>query len=185
MYRTLLSAAFVGLTGVSGVYEGMPSPSMIYERLERAATPCAQTVTYSLGTIDADAGYSNGEILAALSDAAAAWDKAAGRVLFAYAPGGGDIRIDVLGRHADPLVYAAPGVNPSYTGSPFGERIVLANVDADTHVRHVFAHEFGHALGLPDSSESADLMHLLGTSTAASTADADALRALCGEIVLQ
>jgi hypothetical protein len=176
MYKTLLSAAFLGLTGVGGVYADI---STVFSRVSQAAYPCKHTIIYSVATDPADPN--RGSALAAVSDAAAWWDRAAGRVLFAYGTSGPDLIITIAATSSDPLWYEAGGTYASYESSLSGQEIAIAHLHDRMQFRHLLAHELGHALGLADSTSTDSLMLLNGTSTTPSREDAQAIQALCGE----
>lgn len=50
--------------------------------------PCKQPITYSIGSFDTRFGLSRERFLEAIRDAEAMWEKAIGKELFVYAPGG-------------------------------------------------------------------------------------------------
>ncbi len=57
-------------------------------RLEGRLLPCAQPITYTVGSFDARFGISKSEFLNAIAQAEAIWEKPVGKNLFAYAPDG-------------------------------------------------------------------------------------------------
>jgi len=57
--------------------------------------PCSRPLTYSLDLVDERFGLPRSEVLAAVKQAAAVWEKPAGRPLFAYADDG-EIKIDLI-----------------------------------------------------------------------------------------
>lgn len=60
--------------------------------------PCQQPIKYSIGSFDSRFGVSRPQFLSDVAQAAAIWDKAAGKPLFAYssAPSASDLKINLI-----------------------------------------------------------------------------------------
>jgi len=58
--------------------------------------PCAQPITYTLGTFDEQFGISKTYFLSALSEAEAIWEKPLGKDLFSYVPEGGRLKVNLI-----------------------------------------------------------------------------------------
>ena len=66
-------------------------------RLVRSGVfPCSSPITYSIGSIDQRFGLAPGELEAALAEAAAVWNRAAGREVFKGLPSGGGLAVNLV-----------------------------------------------------------------------------------------
>ena len=64
--------------------------------LKRRIKPCAEPLTYMVGSFDRRFDVSQQTFLSALAEAEAVWEKPSGRNLFAYAPENGDLRVNLV-----------------------------------------------------------------------------------------
>jgi len=66
-------------------------------RLARArAFPCSSPITYSIATIDTGYTISREELAGALAEAETVWEAQAGKNLFEFRPGGGDVSVNFV-----------------------------------------------------------------------------------------
>ncbi|MDP3956695.1 MAG: matrixin family metalloprotease [bacterium] len=65
-------------------------------RLDGQLLPCAKPITYSIGSFDVRFGLSKSAFLSAVAQAEAIWEKPAQKELFAYAPNGGTLTINLV-----------------------------------------------------------------------------------------
>lgn len=86
----------IGAALIAGYYRGPIGKGAEYmrERLFPAA-PCTETIRYSLGSFDDRFAVSKTQFLSMIGQAAAIWNKAAGKTLLAYAPDG-DLKINLV-----------------------------------------------------------------------------------------
>ena len=64
-------------------------------RFESLVLPCAEPITYAVGSFDSRSGISKNAFLSAVDGAEAIWEKPAGKNLFAYAPNG-NLKINLV-----------------------------------------------------------------------------------------
>lgn len=87
MRRVLTIILIVAAVGAS-IFLFCNELRSLFARLEGQILPCAQPITYSIGSFDARFGISKSNFLDAVASAEAIWEKSAGENLFAYAPDG-------------------------------------------------------------------------------------------------
>jgi len=87
MKRALTIILIVAAIG-TGVFLFRGELGNLLARLEGQFLPCAQPITYSIGSFDSRFGISKANLLTAVSDAEAIWEKPTGENLFAYAADG-------------------------------------------------------------------------------------------------
>ena len=58
--------------------------------------PCQNPITYSIGSFDKRFGITREEFLSAITKAEQTWEASAGKELFAYAPSGGDVTVNLI-----------------------------------------------------------------------------------------
>lgn len=88
-FTLTLFVVLLAALAVAAAHFVAPPLAGVFERVARAPLPCEEPVTYSMGSEDARFGLSRGEFVAAMRAAEKAWEDAAGRDLFDYAPEGG------------------------------------------------------------------------------------------------
>ncbi len=86
--------------GIGGAwYYGGPRLQFLkdgYSRIQALLFPCSVPETYSLGTFDTRFGLSKEKFLAAVGEAEAVWEKAAGRPLFEKKASGGALTVNLV-----------------------------------------------------------------------------------------
>lgn len=64
--------------------------------VQNRISPCAQPITYSIGSVDSRFGISQSILIADLKDAEAIWETPSGKNLFQYVPSGGDVTVNLV-----------------------------------------------------------------------------------------
>lgn len=95
-----LAAAAVPATAPGPTDDGSAPPAR-QSREGGSQVPCAVPLEWRLARVDGAFGVSEGEVVAALEEAAALWEGAVGRDLFRHSPGGFPIRLVFDDRQAE------------------------------------------------------------------------------------
>lgn len=183
--KITIAATLISASGVGGVYSSALDLAYAgFGRMLRAANPCTQTITYRIGELDDGFPVSRGQFVSAVSDAAALWDKAVGRVVFAEDPVHGVVAITLSehDRASDVLSYSAAAAPLStYDDAISSERVVIHAFPGRKGLTRVIAREFGHVLGLTSTTTEGALMNPSTPSDEPQLSEADrlALSALC------
>lgn len=94
MKRAIKIIFIVAVIGVA-VFLYRDNLSSLFSRLKNQLLPCAEPITYAIGSFDTRFGISKNAFLAAIAKAEAIWEKPAGKNLFAYAPDG-NLKINLV-----------------------------------------------------------------------------------------
>lgn len=78
------------------IYAHRTELRLVAHRVRLKAAPCSEAITYSLGAVDGRFGISTDTLAGELKEAEAVWNEPARRTLFEYAPGGGDVTINLV-----------------------------------------------------------------------------------------
>lgn len=95
IFDWLLLAALIGSMGY-GVYTHQSEVESVLHALGRKVAPCARPVTYSLGSIDPRFGIGSSTVLRDIEEAERIWEAPSGKNLFAYAPTGGEVTVNLV-----------------------------------------------------------------------------------------
>jgi len=68
----------------------------LWQRSTEPPLPCTEPITYAIGIFDRRFGLSQGDFLAALSEAEAIWERASDKELFAYDPERGELQVNLV-----------------------------------------------------------------------------------------
>lgn len=94
MKRTLTIILTIGVIGAAG-FLFRSELGNLFAQFEGQVFPCAQPISYTIGSFDSRFGISKTAFLSAVSEAEAIWEKPAGKNLFAYEPNG-NLKINLV-----------------------------------------------------------------------------------------
>lgn len=91
-------AVLIALVGGAGyaAYTHQAQVRAVVHMVEGKVAPCANPITYSIGSIDPRFGISKSILVSDLTEAETIWEKPSGKNLFTYVASGGDVTVSLM-----------------------------------------------------------------------------------------